>query len=693
MRKNHRLFLMAALAVACAPAYATVTIESLTPTLPSPQPVGTSISWTATATNSGAGTVTFQFKVAPPRGSLAMVKDFNVGTYSSGTYTSQQFVWVPTFTDGMYQIQVVAMDFKTGESATATAEFQATSLVTAGKPVAVATANPLVALFSAPSCAAGSTMRVVFQQHSKATPATQTNWAPCKPPGSMNFEIAGMYPGATYDMVSQTKTGHKVTNGPAVLFKTGSLPATIPFPTRKGKQFLVKVQPGADADTTDSVLLHSITRLGGGVHYPDVATDLSGNIIWYYYTISGTHANLLTRPLADGTFLSIEDGPNWNPKEIAAQVLRQVDLAGNIVKETNTGIIQEQLVKMGVTDGGPCTGITAPAAVGTACLGSFHHDFIQTLPNGYSAVLADIEKIFPAGTQGDTSGLPVDIMGDMIIVLDNNWQVAWYFDTFEHAGGGTQLDYNRPAVLGEVCINGQGGCPPVFLLGTGIAPKCKDWLHANAIYYWPAPQNGTSKGDLIWSSRHQDWIMRVNYQDTKGTGDIMWRMGPGGDFTFNNVSGDIWPWFSHQHEVGMENGGTGPMTLFDNGNTRLSPPTGSHASSGPIPGLGSDCGPIDCKSRGMVLTVDESTMQVTPLVMQDLGVLSPAMGSAQLLSDGNYFFVPTIVALGANDIVAFDIEITPPAAGDITGTQAYNIRTPEVYRGWQMPSLYAPPTI
>ena len=62
---------------------------------------------------------------------------------------------------------------------------------------------------------------------------------------------------------------------------------------------------------------------------------------------------------------------------------------------------------------------------------------------------ADLQKIFPPGTQGDTSGLPVDIIGTMIIVLDNNWRVVWYFDAFQHAGGAPQLDINRPAVLGE----------------------------------------------------------------------------------------------------------------------------------------------------------------------------------------------------------------------------------------------------
>ena len=74
--------------------------------------------------------------------------------------------------------------------------------------------------------------------------------------------------------------------------------------------------------------------------------------------------------------------------------------------------------------------LPSPAPVGSSCLGAFHHDAIQTLPNGYTAVLVDVEKIFPAGTQGDTSGLPVDIVGDAIIVLNQNWQVVWYFNCF-----------------------------------------------------------------------------------------------------------------------------------------------------------------------------------------------------------------------------------------------------------------------
>jgi len=668
------------LGLLAAPLFGAVTVASMTPSLTPPQLIGTAITWTVTATDTARGPLTFQFNVAPPGGSFAMVKDFNVGTNRKKLGFWQPptaFVWTPTGIEGTYQIQVVVKDFKTGRTASQIYSFQVDPLVTGDMPVTANTANPLVALFSAPSCAAGSLMRVSFQESSQATPANTTNWVPCNPSATMTFEIAGMYPSTAYQMFAQVETGTNIVNGPPVSYTTGALPADIPFPASE-----VRIRPRAGADTTDSVLLHSITRLSKGVYYPDVATDLSGNVIWYYRTSSTTHANLLTRPLQGGGILSIELGPSWNARTVASQLVRQLDLAGNIVRETNTGILQQQLIDMGETNAGPCSAIRRPAPVGAACLGGFHHEAMQALPNGYTAVLADIEKIFAPGTQGDNTGMPVDIVGDIVIVLDTNWQVVWYFDTFEHDGGAPQLDITRPAVLDETCYSGFGGCPPLFLTGKGVAPKARDWLHGNSIYYWPQDH------DLLFSSRHQDWVMRVSYQDAAGDGHIVWRMGPGGDFTFNNVNNDPWPWFSHQHEVAMENDGAGPLSIFDNGDTRVSEPG---VSTGGTPGLGAaGCGPADCNNRGMALTVDEKTMQVTPVLSQDLGYYSSSMGSAQLLYNGNYFFLPALVALGTNHIVSFNMQLLP-TGGSVNATKVLNIQGTEVYRSWQMPDMYTPP--
>jgi arylsulfate sulfotransferase len=680
---GNRICLIALLALGSTQAHAAVKVEVLKPSHASPQKIGTAIVWTVRATDSNTGPLTFQFRVAPPgRRSFALVKDFNVGVKKAGSWNPvTNFEWTPTGIEGDYKIQVVAKDFTSGETDTRTAKFSVKPLVTGSTPVVVATGNPLVALFSAPACPRGSTIRVSFQPESKSVPAAFTNSTACNPNATTTFEIAGMYPSTAYQMIAQVDTGGSTVNSTPVSFTTGALPSKLTFPT-----FTTITPPGPGADTADAVILHGSVQLGGNFHYPDVAIDLEGKIIWYYAVASGS--DLLTRPLQGGGFLSIQSGAAWNPATKQSQLLRQFDLAGNIVRETNTGIIQQELLAMGETNAAPCDSITKPAPVGSACMGSFHHEAMQALPNGQTAVIADIERIFPVGTQGDNSGLPVDIIGDVIIVLDTNWQVVWYFDTFAHDMGAPQLDLTRPAVLGETCTNGGTGCPAVLLLGSGVAPRAHDWLHANSVYYWPAPQNGTSKGDLIWSSRHQDWIMRVNYQDGGGNGDIMWRLGPCGDFTFNNTNGDPWPWNSHQHEVAMESNGA--MSLFDNGNTRDSPTSGSHSSTGCLLGLGSACGTLGCSSRGMALTVDETHMQVTPVLSQYLGYFSTAMGSAQLLDNGNYFFQPAFVIKSVRHVYSYAMEIQP-TTGTVNGTTELNIESSEAYRAWQMLSMYAPP--
>ncbi|MGA2594886.1 MAG: aryl-sulfate sulfotransferase [Bryobacteraceae bacterium] len=661
----HRQFLPIGLFVSlCVPAFATVQIVSMLPSLVPPRSIGSSIVWTVSATDTSPGPLTFQFNVAHSDGSLTLAKDFNVGTLAAGVWTSLPFVWVPTSVEGTYRIQVVVKDFATGETASQTVQYQVNPLVTGNAPVVVPTANPLVALFSAPSCASGSSMRVVFQIADKKTPASATTMVSCHPPYTMTFEIAGMYPNSIYEMSAETATGSQLVNGPVTTFTTGALPADISFP-----EFGPTIQIGPQTDTSDPIILHNLFTFGEETTYPDVATDLVGRILWYYYPNDTTHINVLTRPLQNGGFLSIEDDPAWNPAATKEQLLRRIDLAGNVVRETNTGAIQQQLLALGAANGGPCNVFPSPPPVGSACLGGFHHDAIQTLPNGYTAVLADIEKIFPAGIQGDTSGLPVDVIGDMIVILDDNWQVVWYFDSFQHAGGGNQLFLDRPAVLGETCVADQKGCPPIFLLGPGIAPLAHDWLHGNSLYYWPQDH------DIVFSMRNQDWVVKIDYNDGAGTRDILWRMGVDGDFMFKNPDTDPWPWFSHQHDAGMENAGQGPLTIFDNGNTRVSPP--------PL-GLGSG------NSRGMALTVDEQTMQVTPVLSVDLGVYSQAMGSAQLLSDGDYFFLPALVLLSSSHVASFSIEIYP-TSGTITGTQVLNLEGPEQYRAWQMLSLYGVP--
>ena len=681
---NHAAGLLALLATA--PLYATVTIQSLEPNLASPQPVGTTVIWTVKATDSATNDLTFQFNVTPPKGALTMVKDFNIGTLSGSTWTSLPFIWDTIAGEGTYTIQVVAKDFVSGATATKTQTFVLGSRITGGAAVVHSTGNALVALFSAPACAVGSTMKVAFYTGSSAP--NYTTAATCNASTSMNFYVAGMLPSTTYSMYSQTITGTRTVNGATLSFTTGALPTKLPA----GFLPAFTVNTPAPANDPNPMLLYAFTKI-----IVPVATDLNGNIMWYYGDGAGT---LLTRPVFGGTMLTIQNGQSWDSSNTTQQLLREIDFSGTTVRETNTGVISNQLVAMGATDATPCGKIVQPPVVGDACLNDFHHDAIRYEVGGqlYTAFMAHIEKLFPPGTQGNKGSAPVDVLSEMVIVLNANWQVVWYYDAFN------QLDINRAAPLGEVCSAGTSDCPTDLFLST----VANDWTHANTVDYVAAPasQNPDS-GDFIVSMRDQDQLIRVNYNNGAGScapppaaSCIGWYMGPPdglpvapNSFTMDQTfSNDEWPWFSHQHDATYANSGnkvtlpnlsgiSGPLlTIFDNGNTRYSAP--------PL-GLGTNCSPAgepnDCNSRGYALIVDETNMTVIPVVMQNLSVKTTALGAAGLLSNGNFFF-----QTGLPNTQAIELE---PQTG-VYGLQVMNVGSVDYsYRGWQMPNLYNPPPL
>src|SRR5581483_7937628 len=118
----------------------------LTPNHLSPQPVATPITWTAIATDTVP--LVYRFGVSTvSTGPFVMVRDYSPRNY---------FTWAP-LQEGTYYIEVT---IKEGFTATATAstiaEFTLSSRVVGGKPVITPTDNPLVALYSAPACSAGS---------------------------------------------------------------------------------------------------------------------------------------------------------------------------------------------------------------------------------------------------------------------------------------------------------------------------------------------------------------------------------------------------------------------------------------------------------------------------------------------------------------------------------------------------------
>ena len=604
---------------------------SLSASPASPQPVGTTVTWTASFSDTAGGSHEFQYSVTPGGGAAAIVRDY---------HTSTKFQWTPSKAEGTYTITVVARNISTGQTATASQPFTVTTRLIGGKAAVNVTAHPLVALFSGPACQVPNRMRVRFTPTSVpagGNPAAMTtNDVPCRfdtqsgsPDGSsMNFYIAGMYPNRTYTMHWETvkPNGARVNTGADFLFTTGSVVSTITVPATS---VIVPAQPPTSVSAP--VLLHDYLPQGTGTRNVPIATDLSGNTIWYY----PTPVSLLTRTEVGGNMFIIYAG-NTNPYQ---QLLREIDLAGNTVLETNVARINEQLV-----------------ALGRRTINAFHHE-ARRLPNGYIAVLGSDEKLV-TNAQGGTVQNPVDVLGAQVIVLDQNLQLKWAWDAFDF------LDIQRTAPLGEVCSAGHTGCP-VFRLAT----QANDWLHANSIQQSP-------DGNIIVSLRHQDWVIKINYASGAGDGHVMWRMGYQGDFTLTNPptsplcttpdQQDAFQWFGHQHDANFQFGANNIMSVYDNGNLRLAR-CDKHGHS-----------------RGFVVSVDEANLQATLTLLSDLGYYSFGLGTAALIPGSpNYHFESGWIMPGK---FSDSIEIDP------AGIMQFEMQEQSVttYRSYRMQDLYTP---
>jgi len=604
-----------------APLHATIQV-SVTTSLTSPQPIGTSITFTASATDSNPGPVTYSFAWQMLGGNgFSLMRDFSL---------TNVLHWTPNIQEGTYQIQVTARDYLANETSQTVVNFVVNPLVLSDPPVAVKTVHPLVALFSAPSCPAGSSMRVGFALNG-STQMNYTNFRTCHPPTSMNFYVAGMMAQSTYNMHYEVETGSKIVpDSNVVPFTTGAIPKTATLATTG-----VVLPPTSQSAVSSDILFTGYTVEPNAAIDNPAATDLSGNVLWYLPGY-GQITRLVTGNPVLGTTILMDcngtgtgTGPFGN--NTLQQVIMELDLSGTVLRETNADRISEQLV-----------------AMGTDPIGNFHHE-ITRLPNGNTITFGSVQRIYPAGTQGPN---PVDILGLMIIELDKNWQVVWYWNAFDHAFvGGNQLDITRQATLGETCLANVLGCPPVLL-----SSPANDWLHANSAQYEP------SDGSLLVSLRDQDWVIKIDFNNgTFGPNTILWRLGLDGDFTIN--SSDPYPWFSGQHDVEFQYGTTQVLTVFDDGNTRVAQNPGEH-------------------SRCQMLNVDQTNMTASLLLNKDLGVYSVGLGSVQVLPNGNYTCNAGYVH--PNTPIQQSIEVTP------SGTVAYRFQgQAPSYRAWRMPSLYS----
>jgi hypothetical protein len=296
--------------------------------------------------------------------------------------------------------------------------------------------------------------------------------------------------------------------------------------------------------------------------------------------------------------------------------LQEIDLAGNVIRNLTPAQVNQSL----------------QANNYNFSISDFHHDVV-VLPNGHWITLANTSKKFT-----NLPGYPgvTDVLGDALIDVDLDGNVTWAWSDFDH------LDVNRHLM----------GLP--------------DWTHSNAIIY-------TADGNLMVSMRNQSWILKIDYENGLGTGNILWKLGGNGDF--NLAGGDPSDWFYAQHDPGVvtEEGAQTTFAIWDNGNLRMD-------ASGATCGVGA--GPA-CYSRATVFQIDETAKTASLLWDYLPGLYSYWGGSIGQLSNGNIEFdLCDPFDIGASQVMEVTQTDSPQVVWQL------NISGGNAYRAFRLPSLY-----
>jgi len=480
--------------------------------------------------------------------------------------------------------------------------------VSSSSRVAV-TNNPQVALYTV-SPSKDASVHVEFGTDTSYGRSTSSQPAPMGG-GTVNILVAGMRAFTTYHMraVVDFTDGTQFLDSDQV-FTTGGFPANaLPAFTVTTPSGLTP-QPGIE-------LLDLV-----GSQQSVLAVDLQGNVIWSYSFPDGTAADIVhpVKPIPNGHFL-VQISPtssfpvNNNAPPGTLYTAREVDLAGNTVREITLDTLNSRLSQAGIN----------------LTLQDIHHD-ILLLPNGHWIMLAEtLKQIPPLGS----------VLGDVLIDLDPNMVPVWSWSTFDH------LDVNRHPM----------GLP--------------DWTHSNALLYSP------DDGNLILSMRHQHWVIKIDYNNGLGAGDIIWRLGEGGDFTLSGGT-DPDDWFYAQHGpffVSPNTAGQFSMILFDNGNNRIYPPADPCTTS-PTPACNFSTVPM--------FQIDENAHTASITFHDTLPVFSFFGGNAQTLANGDIEFDEC--AISTSSLAANVLEVTNEA-GPRTVWQL-QIGGAYAYRAFRLPSLY-----
>ena len=483
-----------------------------------------------------------------------------------------------------------------------------------GPAMVTATNNPQVALYTINLPIPGS----VTVNFGKDTSYGRSTWTQSTAvAGPVSVLVAGMYASTLYHVQATLK----FTNGLTVFdtdhtFTTTAGPAqpTFTATTTAG----MRPSPGVEQYS-------ALPGTSSGLY----VTDLQGQLLWSYLVPGNPPSTEVEGAtlLANGHFLITLGGGNdfllRNTSIPAGAVtsIREIDLAGNIIHEITTAALSAQLTAAGYN----------------YQLGEFHHD-VRQLPNGHWLVLASMFKPYT-----DLTGYPgtTNVLGDVVIDLDTNFQPAWVWSEFDH------LDVNRHPML------------------------FPDWTHTNAVVYSP------DDGNLLISMRHQNWVVKVDYRNGTGSGNILWHLGYQGDFTLvNGTDPTDWQYAQHYPSFFSTNtSGTFSLGLMDNGNERV-------FSSGIICGA---TGAPPCQYTTIpIFQINEvaKTATLTSHQILPTSLYSLFGGNTELLANGDTEY--TLSDTGTNLSETF--EVTSGSNPQTVWHQ--HIEGSFAYRGFRVPSLY-----
>jgi len=502
-------------------------------------------------------------------------------------------------------------------SASPASDFATASVAVIAPGQLTSTPNPQVAAYSIYLPMPGEAS-VQFGPDGHLGLTTWSQQTPSPYGGMIVIYVAGMRARTEYHMHATVKLANGTTfQDIEHTFTTGTPPRTAP----------VQVSTSSGKHPQDGIeLFDTMMPLEASQAF---VTDLQGNVLWTYsYEGSNVDSIQPIKLLPNGHFLVLissatptvfSTANNSPPGTI--NVVREVDLAGNTIRELTLANFSESLAAQGYKFN----------------LRGFHHD-VLALPNGHLVLLANLTKSFT-----NLPGIPgvKEVIGDLLVDVDSNFNPTWVWNTFDY------LDISRH--------------PFSF----------PDWTHGNALLYSPDDHN------LVFSIRHESWIIKIDYRDGKGSGNILWRLGQDGDFKLiggNDPTG----WFYAQHDPSYftpNTTGVFQLGVFDNGNDRQFLSSMRCGSAGVPP----------CHySTALVLQIEEAAKTATILSQYTppASFYSYFGGNVTLLPDG-HIEADFCAAQGGSVIQELD-----PSSG--TAQVVWQATTPgsNQYRALRLPSLY-----